>query len=177
MADQKISQLSAATTPLAGSEVLPIVQSGATVKASVANIQAAPVAAGVANGVVYLNASKVPTSTESLTFDGTTLNNETGSGVFSSRDNITVKAVAGGTNSTVVDINSAGTVGITKFSINNTERGRIDRFGNLIQTVNTTAATLATNGTLTFSIVDNSTLRISVRGSDGTTRTATVALT
>jgi hypothetical protein len=59
----------------------------------------------------------------------------------------------------------------------NTERARIDSSGNLIQTVNTTAATLATNGTLTFSIVDNSTLRISVRGSDGTTRTATVALT
>jgi hypothetical protein len=58
-----------------------------------------------------------------------------------------------------------------------TERARIDASGNLIQTVNTTAATLATNGTLTFSIVDNSTLRISVRGSDGTTRTATVALT
>jgi len=57
-----------------------------------------------------------------------------------------------------------------------TERMRIDSSGNLIQTVNTTAATLTTNQTLTFSIVDNSTLRISVRGSDGTTRTATIAL-
>jgi hypothetical protein len=63
------------------------------------------------------------------------------------------------------------------FTTNNTERARIDSSGNLIQTVNTTAATLTTNQTLTFSIVDNSTLRISVRGSDGTTRTATVALT
>jgi hypothetical protein len=63
------------------------------------------------------------------------------------------------------------------FKVNATERARIDSSGNLIQTVNTTAATLSTNGTLTFSIVDNSTLRISVRGSDGTTRTATVALT
>lgn len=53
----------------------------------------------------------------------------------------------------------------------------IDSSNNLIQTVNTTAATLGTNNTLTFSIVDNSTLRISVRGSDGTTRTGTVALT
>lgn len=57
------------------------------------------------------------------------------------------------------------------------EKMRLDKDGNLIQTVNTTAATLTTNQTLTFSIVDNSTLRISVRGSDGTTRTATVALT
>jgi len=59
---------------------------------------------------------------------------------------------------------------------NSAERARIDSSGNLIQTVNTTAATLTTNQTLTFSIVDNSTLRISVRGSDGTTRTATLPL-
>jgi hypothetical protein len=58
-----------------------------------------------------------------------------------------------------------------------TERVRIDTSGNLIQEVNTTAATLTVNETLTFSIVNDSTLRISVRGSDGTTRTATVALT
>lgn len=35
MADKKISQLTGASTPLAGSEVLPIVQSGSTVKVSV----------------------------------------------------------------------------------------------------------------------------------------------
>jgi hypothetical protein len=40
MADQKISQLTSATTPLAGTEVLPIVQSGSTVKVSVANLTA-----------------------------------------------------------------------------------------------------------------------------------------
>jgi hypothetical protein len=57
------------------------------------------------------------------------------------------------------------------------ERMRIDSAGNVIQQVNTTAATLSTNNTLTFSIVDNSTLRVSVRGSDGVTRTGTVALT
>ena len=38
MADLKISQLTGATTPLAGSEVLPVVQSGATKKVSVANL-------------------------------------------------------------------------------------------------------------------------------------------
>ena len=41
MADKKISALTASTTPLAGTEVLPIVQSGATVKVSVANLTAA----------------------------------------------------------------------------------------------------------------------------------------
>lgn len=40
MADLKISQLTSATTPLAGTEVLPIVQSGSTVKVGVANLTA-----------------------------------------------------------------------------------------------------------------------------------------
>jgi hypothetical protein len=40
MADKKISALTAATTPLAGTEVLPIVQSGSTVKVSAANVTA-----------------------------------------------------------------------------------------------------------------------------------------
>lgn len=38
MADKKISQLTAATVPLAGTEVLPIVQSSTTVKVSVADV-------------------------------------------------------------------------------------------------------------------------------------------
>jgi hypothetical protein len=40
MADTKISALPASTTPLAGTEVLPIVQGGTTVKVSVANLTA-----------------------------------------------------------------------------------------------------------------------------------------
>jgi hypothetical protein len=40
MADKKISALTGASTPLAGTEVLPIVQSGNTVKVSVANLTA-----------------------------------------------------------------------------------------------------------------------------------------
>jgi|694.fasta_scaffold02053_12 hypothetical protein len=40
MADKKISQLTGAATPLAGTEVLPIVQSGSTVKVSVDNLTA-----------------------------------------------------------------------------------------------------------------------------------------
>lgn len=70
MADKKISALTAATTPLAGTEVLPIVQSATTVKASIANIQAAPVAVGTANAIQYLNASKAPITSSSLLFDG-----------------------------------------------------------------------------------------------------------
>lgn len=40
MADKKISQLTGATTPLAGTEVLPVVQSGVTKKVSVADLTA-----------------------------------------------------------------------------------------------------------------------------------------
>jgi hypothetical protein len=40
MADKKISALPASTTPLVGTEVLPIVQGGATVQVSVANLTA-----------------------------------------------------------------------------------------------------------------------------------------
>lgn len=40
MADKKISQLTGAATPLAGTEVLPIVQSGSTVKVSIDNLTA-----------------------------------------------------------------------------------------------------------------------------------------
>ena len=38
MADKKISQLTAASTPVAGTEVFPIVQSGSTVKATIDNL-------------------------------------------------------------------------------------------------------------------------------------------
>ena len=41
MADKKISQLTGASTPLAGTEVLPIVQGGATVKVAVSDLTAA----------------------------------------------------------------------------------------------------------------------------------------
>ena len=40
MADKKISALTSASTPLAGTEVLPIVQSGATVKVAISNVTA-----------------------------------------------------------------------------------------------------------------------------------------
>lgn len=46
MADLKISQLPAATTPLAGTEVLPIVQSGTTVQASVDSVIASRASLG-----------------------------------------------------------------------------------------------------------------------------------
>jgi hypothetical protein len=50
MADKTISALTASTTPLAGTEVLPIVQSNATVKVAVSNLTAGrPVSMSLAN--------------------------------------------------------------------------------------------------------------------------------
>jgi hypothetical protein len=67
MADLKISQLTAAATPLAGTEVLPIVQSGATVKVSIANVTAgrAISTSSIANGLGAVG-------TPSYTFTGDT---------------------------------------------------------------------------------------------------------
>lgn len=57
MADKKISQLTGATTPLAGTEVLPIVQGGSTVKVAVSNLTAGRSVAGASfqanNRIVY----------------------------------------------------------------------------------------------------------------------------
>jgi hypothetical protein len=72
MADAKISQLPVASTPLAGTELVPVVQGGATEQTTVEAILTGTVPSGTANGVLYLNGSKVVTSGSALTFDGST---------------------------------------------------------------------------------------------------------
>lgn len=65
MADLKISQLPAATVPLAGTEVLPIVQSGTTKQVSIDNLTA-----GKAVSVLSLSATTVNgTTVNGTTFD------------------------------------------------------------------------------------------------------------
>jgi hypothetical protein len=78
MADTKISALPASTTPLAGTEVLPIVQGGSTKQVSVANLTAGRSISG----------SDATLSTGNLTFSasgkgvaGTTTNNSADTGV------------------------------------------------------------------------------------------------
>lgn len=80
MADKKISQLVDATAPLSGSEVLPVVQGGSTVKVSVSNLTAgrsvsalsATLTGGTVNGVLYLDGSKAVASGSAVTYDGAT---------------------------------------------------------------------------------------------------------
>jgi hypothetical protein len=71
MADAKISQLPVASTPLAGTELVPVVQGGATEQTTVEAILTGTVPSGTANGVLFLDGSKVVTSGSALTFDGT----------------------------------------------------------------------------------------------------------
>lgn len=59
MADLKISQLSAATTPLAGTEVVPIVQSGTTKKVAISDLTAGRAVSGASFAVT---GSSVPTN-------------------------------------------------------------------------------------------------------------------
>ena len=118
MANVKISNLTAATIPVAGTEVLPIVQSGATVKVSIANLTAGRsvsatglALAGSTSGTVTLAAKAVAGST---TFrlpaaDGTS--NQAmvtdGSGNLSFA---TIAATPGGS-TTQVQYNNAGAFG------------------------------------------------------------------
>jgi hypothetical protein len=99
MADKKISALTGATTPLAGTEVLPIVQSSTTVKVSVANltagrdVSATSIAAGL--GLV---------GTPAYTFTG-----DLNTGMWSPAAD-TIAFSEGGVEA--VRINSSGNVGI-----------------------------------------------------------------
>jgi hypothetical protein len=60
MADTKISALTASTTPLAGTEVLPIVQSGTTKQVSVANLTAGRAVSMLSGTVTDSIATPVP---------------------------------------------------------------------------------------------------------------------
>jgi hypothetical protein len=54
MADKKISALTGASTPLAGTEVLPIVQSGATVKVAVDNLTVKNIRSNATSGILQV---------------------------------------------------------------------------------------------------------------------------
>jgi hypothetical protein len=99
MPDVKISALTGASTPLASTEVLPIVQSGSTVQVSVANLTAgrAVSASSLANGLGAVG-------TPSYTFTG-----DTDTGMWSPAAD-TLAFSEGGTE--VMRITSAGNIGI-----------------------------------------------------------------
>jgi hypothetical protein len=56
------------------------------------------------------------------------------------------------------------------------ERMQIDASGNVISNVSGSAPTLSANSQMVFNLTSNTNLRISVRGTDGVTRTANITL-
>lgn len=111
MADKKISQLTGATTPLAGTEVLPIVQSGSTVKVSVDDLTKGK----TVNATTFdtdVAAAGVTLSGTTLSADGTDTNIDI---------NITPKGT-GEVNLTKVDID-AGAIDGTAIGANSASTG------------------------------------------------------
>lgn len=99
MADKKISALPAAATPLAGTEVLPIVQSGATVKVSIADVTA-----GRAVSATSVIAGLGAVSTPSYTFTG-----DLDTGMWSSAANVLAFSTSG---TERITIRPGGNVGV-----------------------------------------------------------------
>jgi hypothetical protein len=146
MADKKISALTGATTPLAGTEVLPIVQGGATVKVAVSNLtagRAVAVASLASTGNVTVSSGRIGVNTASpdsplhVVASGVDeivhlVNNTGNSYVLISDDN----------NATSVSYGSIGggnayifTAGYTSLYTGTTEKVRIDATGNIIPKV------------------------------------------
>lgn len=115
MADKKISQLTGATTPLAGTEVLPIVQGGTTVKVSIDNV--------TKGRTVNATTFDTDVAAAGVTLTGTTLSAD------GTDSNIDVNVTPKGT----------GSVNLTKVNI---DGGTID--GTIIGGASAAAATVTT---------------------------------
>ena len=136
MADVKISNLPASTTPLAGAEVLPIVQSGTTVKVSVANLTA-----GRAIGATDATLTGALSVTPTWNAGGTTF---TGIGL-----NVTDTASAAG--SLLLDLQVSGT---SQFHVTKGGANHLKRSNYNIASANTAIIT-ASNYSLTGSSADS----------------------
>ena len=110
MADVKISALPAAAA-LTGTELVPIVQGGVTVQSTTAAFTT--FGSGTANGVAYLNGSKVLTTGSALTFDGSnfvvngTARVQSSFFVYGTGDRLNVFPAAAGSGVSLVATNNA----------------------------------------------------------------------
>ena len=82
MADAKISALPAATTPVAGTEVLPIVQSGTTVKLAISNLSPGlgPLSTNTVDGTNLVGFMNIPFNSQSAAY--TTVLADSGKVIF-----------------------------------------------------------------------------------------------
>ena len=84
--------------------------------------------------------------------------------------------VIGGYTGSAAPISATGSNHIVLSDGAGNVRQYIDNNGNFVQTVTGTAPTLATNSTLSFELTSNTSLKIVVRGTDGTTRSVSLTL-
>lgn len=168
MADKKISALLAATTPLAGTEVLPIVQSGATVKVSIADVTAGRAVS--AASITLGTALAVPSGgTGATTLTGVVKGNGTsaftaGTVALASEVTGTLPVANGGTGAT--------TAGAARTSIGATTVG-----GNLFTLTNPSAITFPRfNADNTVSALDAATFRTAIGAGTGSGTVTSVAL-
>jgi hypothetical protein len=188
MPDLKISQLPVATTPLAGTELVPLVQGGVTVQSTVDEVLTGTVPSGTANGVLYLNGSKVVTSGSALTFDGTDVGIggapvsgiplrilRTSTLAEIRYQNTAATWDAGNTASGAFEIFSAANTSI-QFGVNGSEQMRLDSTGLGIGT-SSPAYKLDVAGTINSGASAPTGLNIVFRTSGVTTGRAQTALT
>ena len=164
MADKKISALTASTTPLAGTEVLPIVQSGSTVKVSIADVTAGRA----------VSASSVTASTGNFIVGASGQGITTGSAI----------PLGFGVNNTVtaMTINTSGNVGIGLSSPlgilhTSTESGQttvfVDAYGGAAAVTGRTAS--GTRTTPTTVVANQSLMFFGARAYNGTAFTSTAS--
>ena len=142
MADKKISALTAATTPLAGTEVLPIVQSGATVKVAVSDLTAGRAISATS---VTASTGNFVASTTGKGVAGTTTNDNADAGVVGEYVEATFSLVT----VTTAPANMASislTAGDWDVSYRISTGGASATCTSFYFSINTTSATLGTQG-------------------------------
>ena len=135
MAGKTISQLPLATTPLAGTESVPIVRSGVTYKTTVADVAKAPQDGATANAVTYYDGDKMPASNAGFRYDGV---NVTATGTVSA-----AKLIPTGTSAAGTGIYSPSANAIA-WSNNGVQTMQLDASGNLGLGVTPSASTVPT---------------------------------
>ncbi len=138
MADKKISQLSSASTPVAGTEVLPIVQGGSTLKVSIANLTA-----GRATGALSFTSTSAGSDTAQLLGTGLTVTHAGGSTSFATFNQFP------GWGGSLVLSSSATEFGLNSslpFAIRNSAGAEIAKFAPTASAVNEVTITSAATG-------------------------------
>ena len=113
------------------------------------------------NGIVQIPTTAYSVSGTTLTFTEAPMTGDT----------IDVREITSTTTVTAIS-NSPGNAIV---SVSETV-GEVDITGNLVAQLNSAAPTLGVNSTMSFQLVSNTSLKVLVRGTDGTTRSVTLTL-